>query len=377
MTYYQRLRDYGYRVGLVGKLDLSKPDSFVGASGARPSTYGLGFTDPFETEGKMNAGMANTPDAPYRHFLHKRGLLARFFEDYQERMSKGWVKGVSHDSVLPSDAFHDVFIGRRATQWIEDVGTDFPWHLFVSFVGPHTPFDPPAEYAAHYRNRTVPPAIGAAGPGKPQWVRDQVLHMDDAEIAHTRRQYAAAVTVIDTMIGEILAALEKRGMRENTVILFCSDHGEMLGDHGRYDKSVAYESALRVPLIVSGPGIPSNRQSSALVELNDLNPTICELAGLPKQENIDARSFSHILENAAIDHREVTVAGLREFRAIRSRRHKLIVNSSGELEFYDLEADPQEAKNLCESDRELANEPVVNDLMSSLRRRFLEGEWRR
>ena len=77
----------------------------------------------------------------------------------------------------------------------------------------------------------------------------------------------------------MLHALEKRGMLENTYIIYSSDHGEMLGDHGLYTKSTAYEASLRVPLIVAGPGIEGNRVSDELVELIDVNPTICDLVG--------------------------------------------------------------------------------------------------
>ena len=108
----------------------------------------------------------------------------------------------------------------------------------------------------------------------------------------TRRQYqsrrdycdtptilCAATELIDDQIGEMLCALEERGMLDNTYIIYSSDHGEMLGDHGLYTKSVAYEASLRVPLIVTGPGIPKNQVSDGLVELIDLNPTICDFAG--------------------------------------------------------------------------------------------------
>jgi choline-sulfatase len=377
-TYYQRLRDHGYRVGAVGKLDLSKPDTFLGVDGARPAAYGLGFTDPLETEGKMNAGRVRTLDGPYRNFLHERGLLDAFYRDYQDRLAKRWVKGASHDSVLPTDAFHDVFIGRKAVEWIEGVREEFPWHLFVSFVGPHTPFDPPRSYAERYRNRPTPPAIKDDFQGKPAWVQHGALAMSDEEIAHTRRQYAAAITVIDDMVGEVIAALDRRGMRENTIIIFASDHGEMLGDHSRYNKDVAYEPSLRVPMIMAGPGIPEGRSSEALVELNDLNPTICELAGLPSQENIDARSFTPTLYGDAAEHREYTVAALREFRTIRTRRHKLISSSSREIELYDLDRDPDELHNLAAPPyHDSAYDEIRSDLQGKLRDRFLEGAWRR
>ena len=92
----------------------------------------------------------------------------------------------------------------------------------------------------------------------------------------------------------MLRALEHRGMLDNTYIIYSSDHGEMLGDHGLYTKSVAYEASLRVPLLVAGPGIAGNQISDSLVELIDLNPTICELAGVPVLPRIDARSIMRL-----------------------------------------------------------------------------------
>ena len=90
-TYYQRLRDHGYRVGCVGKLDLAKPDSYNGRFGDRPCVYGWGFTHPEECEGKMHAGSSCTPIGPYTHFLRQRELLQRFHEDYRSRSAGGWI----------------------------------------------------------------------------------------------------------------------------------------------------------------------------------------------------------------------------------------------------------------------------------------------
>ena len=97
-------------------------------------------------------------------------------------------------------------------------------------------------------------------------------------------------------------------MLENTVIAFSSDHGEMLGDHGIYGKHVAYEASERVPLLFAGPGITKARTSHALVELEDVNPTLCELAGVPFLENIDARSLCGILGGSEDRHRAEAVS---------------------------------------------------------------------
>lgn len=378
-TYYQRFRDHGYRVGCVGKIDLAKPDHYNGRYGDRPCVFGWGFTHPEECEGKMHAGSSLTPLGPYTYYLQELGLLQHFHEDYRARQAKGWVIGASHDSVLPMEAFEDAYIGRRAAQWLRDAPDDFPWYYFVSFVGPHDPFDPPSEHADRYRGAPMPAPIQDDMANKPEGVRRYrerhwaaVATASAEEIAATRRQYCAAITLIDDQIGEILAALEKRGMTENTYIVYTSDHGEMLGDHGLYAKSLAYEAALRVPLLIAGPGIEGGRVSNALVELIDVHATICELAGLPPQENVDARSFAAILRGETETHRSEALSTIRQFQLVRTARYKYVNNYNDSPELYDLQQDPEELHNL------VGEEPVIAaELANRLRRRYVEGKWLR
>jgi choline-sulfatase len=371
-TYYQRLRDCGFRVGCVGKLDLAKPDPYNGRYGDRPCGYAWGFTHPEETEGKMHAASAGVPLGPYGFHLQERGLFEKFCADYAERRRNGWIVGASHDSVLPTDAYEDSYVGRRAVEWVERVPDDFPWHLFVSFVGPHDPFDPPSEYAGRWRDAEVPDAIRDPLEGKPAWQGRRVVSTDPEVARLARRQYAAEIELIDDWVGRILDAVEGRRASERTFVVFTSDHGEMLGDHGIYTKSVAYEGAIHVPLIVAGPGIEGGRTSDALVELIDVNPTLCELAGVPPHENIDARSLAHVLRGEAAAHRTECVSAIRNFRLVRTERYKLVQNYNDLTELYDLREDPHELVNLAEPERE-----VARDLSVRLRDRFLEGEWLR
>jgi choline-sulfatase len=371
-TYYQRLRDRGYRVGCVGKLDLAKPDGYNGRYGDRPCVFGWGFTHPEECEGKMHAGRKPHPQGPYTYWLQEQGLLGRFHEDYTARQARGWIIGASHDSVLPTEAFEDVYIGRRAVEWIENVPDDFPWHFFVSFVGPHDPFDPPTEYAERHRRADVPEPIEISAAPRCRRVEQRRREHDREEVRRTRRQYGAAIEVIDDQVGRILDALERRGLADGTIVLFSSDHGEMLGDHGLYTKSVAYEAALRVPLIVAGPGIEPQRTSDRLIELIDLNPTLCELAGLAPQEDIDARSICPLLRGEARRHRSEIVSALRGLRCIRTGRYKLIDNYNDIPELYDLQEDPHELTNAA------ADHPkLVRELLGRLQQRMTEGKWLR
>ena len=363
--YYARLRDAGYRVGCVGKVDLAKPDPYNGRHGDRPRVFSWGFTHPVECEGKMHAGRADEPRGPYGFWLDEQGLFERFRADYASRGARGWIQGASHDSVLPEEAFEDAYIGRRAAKWIEAVPDDYPWHLFVSFVGPHDPFDPPTSYADRYRDTAVPPAVSGGQESKPDWVNARRRSLSDDEIAVTRRQYCAAIELIDDQVGRIIEEVERRGMREDTLIVFASDHGEMLGDHGLYTKSVPYEAALRVPLVAAGPGIPGGRTSDALVELIDVNPTLCGLAGLPAQEGLDAKDFSAVLTGEQSVHREEGASALREFRLVRTAEYKLIAHATGETELYGLENDPDERKNIVDKRPE-----TVRTLRRRLRERF-------
>jgi arylsulfatase len=371
-TYYQHLRDHGYRVGCAGKLDLAKPDRYNGLSGDRPCSFMWGFTHPYECEGKAHAATSATPIGPYTKYLQDHGLLQKFYDDYRTRNKDGWIRGVAKDSVLPTEHFEDSFIGRHATNWIKNVSDEFPWHYFVSFVGPHDPFDPPTEYADRYRNASIPPAIAPELNSKPGWLKGRQKKATADEILVARRQYCASIELIDDQIGKILDVLEQRKMWDNTYVVFSSDHGEMLGDHGLFTKHVAYEASLRVPLIVAGPGIAAGKTSDALVELIDINPTLCELAGTNPQDHIDARSFAPLLRNQAITHRDSIISAEYNYRCYRTDRYKLIENSNDMSEVYDLQTDPHELNNLAESDPAL-----LKSLTKGLADRFNEGGWMR
>ncbi|MCG8528074.1 MAG: sulfatase-like hydrolase/transferase, partial [Opitutales bacterium] len=111
-TLYQRMRDHGYRVAGIGKLDLAKPDGFNGRDGRRPITYSWGFTDPHEVEGKLHAGRGNPPNGPYTTWLAERGLLESFVDDYAKRAVLRDPAASARPSVLPPDAFADRYIGH-------------------------------------------------------------------------------------------------------------------------------------------------------------------------------------------------------------------------------------------------------------------------
>ncbi len=346
VTYYMRLRDHGYRVGCVGKLDLAKPDTYNGRHGDRPCVFRWGFTHPEEVEGKEHSLKYPQPKGPYGFWLQEKGLYEAY---HRERVShKGFAK-LCCPSELPTETFLDCYQGRRAVEWIRRVPEDFPWHYFVSFSGPHSPHDPPKEYFARFAEAAMPEAVAPPEPGAAPCRRAHRL--EGAFLADVRRAYCAYITLIDEWVGRILEALEARGMAENTWVFYSADHGEMLGDLGLFGKSVPYEPSMHVPLLAAGPGSARGAVCRAMVEMSDLNPTICRLAGLPAQPGIDARSFHECLADPDAPHRSEIVSALRRWRCIRTARHKLVHNWNAASEFYDLEDDPGERHNLAEADR--------------------------
>ncbi len=174
--------------------------------------------------------------------------------------------------------------------------------------------------------------------------------------------YWAMVDVIDRQVGRLLDCLEETGQRDNTYIIFTSDHGEMLGDHGIYLKGpFFYECAVRIPLLISGPSLRNDgSRSKALVELVDLAPTLLEWAGLERHPAMQGRSLQPLLNGEATldEHRDDiyceyynSMPGHQDPQAhatmVRTNRHKLVAaHGTGGGELYDLETDPKETRNL-------------------------------
>ncbi|WP_420434523.1 sulfatase [Candidatus Poriferisocius sp.] len=370
-TYYQQLRDAGYKVGVVGKLDLDKGDLQHGPRGDRPKAYRWGFTHPIETLGKILAGLPfpNAPSGPYNMWLQEQGLWEGFRDDYSARMHEifagrpgfGGEKSLSdlwyRDSVLPTEAWVDHWIGRKACEWLEEVPSGFPWHLYVSFCGPHDPFDPPREFGEQFRDADVPePVLDEGTPRAKRFGQSQSALPPD-ELMKARRQYTAELAAIDIQIGEILATLDAIGQTEDTIVMFTADHGEMLGDHRLFQKHYGYEPSMRIPMIAAGPGI-SNGVSNALTELIDVTATILDYTGTEIEE-IDGRSLRPIFEHAESQIRDATTCTEHQHRSIRTDQWKYIHNVQSPddpHELYNLFEDPDETTNLIDSEPSIAED---------------------
>lgn len=376
-NHYRHFRDNGYRVEVVGRHDLSKPGNPASRYGTRPLNYSYGFTRALEMEGLMSSTLAANESArgPYTSYLAERGLLGRFIEDFRRRAEKGWIIGASQDYPLAKEHHIDAFIGRKAVERIEQIEDDYPFYMLVSLQSPHDPYAPPSELAANYRDAEVPEPILPDFTGKPDRVRlryeSLYAHATATDIQTARRQYCAKVELVDEQVGAILAALQRRGMADNTIVVFASDHGDHLGDHGLFIKWTAYEPSVRVPFIMAGPGIDSGA-SDAIIELQDAGPTLMELAGLPPKPGLDARSAAAVLRGEGRHHRDCAVSCQSTYNAIRTDRYKYIETHNDRAELYDLQEDPTERRNILDDLPETASA-----LSRRLLERFTEHRWDR
>jgi arylsulfatase A-like enzyme len=186
-----------------------------------------------------------------------------------------------------------------------------PWYLVVNFVGPHDPMDVTVEMAEPWRKVKFPPPNGTDGYS--QAVNDAI-----------RQNYSAMVENIDRWLGIYLQELEKRGELENTLVMYSSDHGEMLGDHGRWGKMLPYQPSVGVPLIVAGPGVRENLVSDALVSTMDLAATFLDNGAVRRPDDMDSRSLRPLLEGRTNHHRNWVSSGLGGWRLTYDGHYKLV-----------------------------------------------------
>ncbi len=354
--------DAGYRCGLAGKLHLAScSDGKIEARGND------GYHD-FWWSHHPQPDWANAN--AYTAWLTEKGLRWEDLHDQPPSGSAYWKNGV------PAEHHQTTWCAEMAVKFIHE-NARLPWFFSFNCFAPHHPFDPPASYRERIDPETVPPPKCRSGEldNKPRF---QKL---DAEWAHNspgefhagamtdrdRREAVAAYRAmcehIDHEIGRVLAALDETGQRDNTLVIFMSDHGEMLGDHGLWFKGPHfYEEALRVPLILRWPGhYRAGHRVTGLVELIDLAPTLLEAAGVPAPaDRLQGSSLTPHLTGAAdpTRHRDAVFCEYynswthRDAYAtmLRTETEKVVVyHGTGEGELYDLVADPDEFENLWDS----------------------------
>lgn len=274
---------------------------------------------------------------------------------------------------------YDRKIAELAGDWLVATGErrdEAPWVLFVSFVSPHYPLTVPQEYLDLYPAADMPhPKLDPAdGHELHPWSARLGLanqRFSFEEKAFALSAYLGLCTFLDDQVGRVLTALEAAGLRDETRILYTSDHGESAGSRGMWGKSVMYQEATNIPMILSGADVPAGHVCDTPVSLVDAYPSVLTATGTPDDgESRPGRSLFEIANQPADPDRPV----FGEYHAMRSPsaayflregRYKYHYYVGFEAELYDLEADPEETVNL-------SADPAQADLAASFEARLRE-----
>jgi arylsulfatase A-like enzyme len=375
------LRDNGYVCGLAGKLHLSACDHKIKNFGRDPSNWWTEQNQNPElhfkgTERRINDGYDEFYWDHTGSALHRSSAYIRWLLEKGETVRNSPRKESRHvHNGMPSELNQTTFCVEKAMDFIEAYKDScYPWLFSVNMFDPHFIIDPPEDYLERYLDiiDDLPDAGFVEGEldSKPPYQKKfqsqmgiKFNEMTPYERKFIKAAYWAMVEHLDFQVGRLLDKLQETGQKENTMVIFTSDHGEMLGDHGLYVKGpFLYEGAVHVPLIISFPGvIPAGERRSAFVELCDLAPTVLDCAGLPREPGMQAKSLwafmtdlksgDYFRDDVYCEYYNSNPNSPPQFcTMVRDARYKIIVFHGQELgELYDLEKDPGEYDNLWDN----------------------------
>ena len=279
---------------------------------------------------------------------------------------EAWYNADGPDDVCDENRF------ERAVEWIERrEGSDDPWLLSINPLIPHFPLEVERAYYERYPDskRDLPDDYPAEDDHP---VLDQLRDhfdgrdLDEETLRRTRSAYYGLVTALDEYIGDVLDALERTGQAEETLVIYTSDHGEMLGDHELWWKCCMYEQSAGVPLLLWGPGVESGRTVEQPVSLLDVLPTMTDALGVPADPSWRGRSLLPVATGTdepdpdRVVFSEYHAHGVSHgFSMLRRGPYKYVHYVDGPAQLFDLDADPEETDNL-------AGDPEYREVRASL-----------
>ncbi len=270
-----------------------------------------------------------------------------------------------------------VVAGRAAAMLKDYAAAGEPFFLAVGFRRPHAPYAAPRKYFDLYPPSVIPPldeppAHLAPIPEAALTYPAKTQLISPAERQEAVAAYYACVSFVDAQIGRVLAALDELGLWENTVVVLYSDHGYHLGEHGgMWHKMSLFEESARVPLVIAGRGIVAGQPCSRLVELLDVYPTLVDVCGLPKVEQLEGHSLRPLLANPLAAWHDVAYTQVRHDgvmgRSVRTPRWRYTEWDEGRAgtELYDHDADPREYRNLADDPQHQIDRQQLHKLLEA------------
>lgn len=334
-TWPELLAEQGYHTAAMGKMHF------------HPWDAAHGFAERVIAEDKRHTEIRDA----YDEFLHSRGLRKLHGGEYP-----GYVDNYGAvPSPIPWELSSDHFVATAACEFIDGYDGQRPFALMVGLPSPHCPYDPDPRFVAQVDEARLPAAVpGVPGDARLIWQDNINGHrgpwngvdytdFPDHAKRRVRLHYAALVRQVDEEVGRILAAHDRRGMAENTVVILSSDHGDYLGDHDMIGKNSFYDAAVRVPLVVRVPGGPTGVTRTELVDLHDITATMLSLAGCEVPDTMDSRPLPGLVE--VTQAREHIAGVLGSGWWVFDGRWKLHYYRTGEQLLFDMLTDPDEQRN--------------------------------
>ena len=327
------LQHYGYHTAICGKLHF------------RPVQEAYGFDEfySFSAEGP-------TPEKGHTAYLRDKHQGGKWAAAPETRPWPDHPLGKDVGRFLyPKEDFETEWLTQRSIDYLRSrQGKPQPWFLYTSYLKPHSPSVEPEPYFSMYDPAKVP--VPKLPEVRPLSADDERHEMHDVEMQRRMTAlYFGAVTHVDAEIGRLLGELDKLGMTGNTLIVFTADHGNMLGDRGRWFKGVHYDGSARIPLLWRGVNGPKGRVVNTPVDNTDLLPSLLESAGLPVPAGVQGKSFLKLAAGADPGWKPRVFSQLNSGMVVEGD-WKLIdqsLDGSGPFELYDRRHDPREERNLA------------------------------
>lgn len=297
------------------------------------------------------------PKGPYRFGFedwHAWAVTNKHYDDFTFDQDTG--------ERITMPGYQPTRMTDQAVEFIQkQKGAEKPWFLVLSWNPPHPPFDPPQAERELYDPATVKMRPNVRLPIPADKLTRPYPQLESMETLHSAEQgYYGAITAIDKEFDRLLKTLDENGMANDTIVIYTSDHGEMMGSHGHMAKQMPHEESCRVPFFVRLPGKEGKRKASdELFSSVDIYPTLCGLAGIPVPSHCSGRDLSGLMRGDSHQHAPEMVflmnqqgppnrqeVNVQTYRGVRTRTHTYAVQLDGRWCLYDNEKDPYQMHNL-------------------------------
>ena len=260
---------------------------------------------------------------------------------------------------------HTAFVAQRTIDFLRGQNGQRPFLCIAGFYSPHAPWIVPQRYLDLYDPSQFPIvnnqlAISNKQPRSPE------NPMPEKQLRSAVHGYYAMISEVDDYVGQILQTLEQQGLMDNTIIIYTSDHGEWLGDNGRFGKGYPGDDpTVRVPFMIKGPGISAAATCPHLIEAVDVLPTLLDLAGIQSPPYLNGRSFAPLLLDRDYTPRTTALSEFAGWKSLRTRSHRYLIHDNGQEMLWN-------AANIPLNPADYPT--VIHECRHLLLQRVLEGE---